>query len=173
MSAPKRNLEVKARLADLRATEQIVRTLSGLRGPDVQQQVDTYFHARAGRLKLRQIDGRRGELIWYDRPDEADARTSSYHVLPVSDPGALKAALAHALGVRGEVRKRRRIYLWHNVRIHLDEVESLGSFLEFEAVLAPGDDEPTSRDRLGLLCERLGIRESDHIAGSYSDLLGL
>jgi len=33
------------------------------------------------------------------------------------------------------VSKRREIYLWHNVRIHLDAVTGLGSFVEFEAVL--------------------------------------
>ena len=74
---------------------------------------------------------------------------------------------------RGCVRKERRIYLWHNVRIHLDEAENLGSFLEFEAALAADADEATSQDRLGQLCARLGIRDDDHVAQSYSDLLGL
>ncbi|MGK3856667.1 class IV adenylate cyclase, partial [Enterococcus faecium] len=82
-----------------------------------------------GRLKLREIDGQAAVLIWYDRPDHDAARLSKYHLVPVADPAALKAALTDALGVRGEVRKRREIYLWHNVRIHLDEVAGLGSFL--------------------------------------------
>ena len=42
----------------------------------------------------------------------------------------LTVRLAEALGVRSVVRKRREIYLYHNVRIHLDEVCDLGRFLE-------------------------------------------
>ena len=58
------------------------------------------------------------------------------------DAGALKTALVAALGIRGVVHKRREIYLWHNVRIHLDEVAGLGALVEFEAVLAINPAEP-------------------------------
>ena len=38
------------------------------------------------------------------------------------------------------VEKRRRLLLWETVRIHLDEVEGLGSFVELEAVAGAGSD---------------------------------
>jgi predicted adenylyl cyclase CyaB len=58
------------------------------------------------------------------------------------------------------------------VRIHLDQVESLGAFLEFEAVLASSDEsDKPSRERLDHLTRALEIRDEDRIAGSYSDLL--
>jgi predicted adenylyl cyclase CyaB len=85
----------------------------------------------------------------------------------------LKAALRAALGIRGEVRKRREILLWHNIRIHLDEVIKLGTFVEFEAVLSPSDDEPNAMARLQQLCTALAIQPTDHLAPSYADLLGL
>jgi predicted adenylyl cyclase CyaB len=139
----------------------------------VQVQTDTYFRVPHGRLKLREIEGQQAELIWYDRPDHGAARTSTYRRVPVPDPAGLKAALAAALGVRGEVRKRREITLWHNVRIHLDDVAGLGTFVEFEAVLSPADDEATAHVRLEELSWGLGIRPGDHLAASYADLLGL
>src|SRR5205814_5422120 len=135
-------------------------------------QIDTYFHAPHGRLKLREINGReRCELIAYSRPNNTAARASDYLVVPVPHPAALKAALSSALGIRGEVRKRRELLLWHNVRIHLDDVASLGTFVEFEAVISSADDEAASRSRLQTLYEAVRIREAHLIAESYSDLL--
>jgi len=62
------------------------------------------------------------------------------------------------------VEEWRRLFLVENVRIHLDEVAGLGSFVELEAVLPNGE-------RLPELADALGIRDSDLIAGSYLDLL--
>jgi adenylate cyclase, class 2 len=166
------NLELKARHADLRAAAAAVERL-GAREPVVEDQTDTYFRVPRGRLKLREIGGGPAVLIWYDRPDRADARTSTYQLVPVPDPNGLRAALSGALAVRGAVRKRRTIYLWHNVRIHLDQVDGLGTFVEFEAVLSPGEDEPTARARLEELGRLLGIGPADHLAPSYADLLEL
>jgi adenylate cyclase class IV len=166
------NLELKARHADLRAAAAALERL-GARGPAVEDQTDTYFRVPNGRLKLREIAGQPAVLIRYDRPDHPDARTSTYLLVPAPDPDGLRAALAAAVGVRGTVRKRRTVYLWHNVRIHLDEVAGLGTFVEFEAVLSPGEDEPAARARLEELGGLLGIGPADHLAPSYADLLGL
>jgi predicted adenylyl cyclase CyaB len=92
--------------------------------------------------------------------------------LSVDDPAALRALLTGCLGERGQVRKNREIWFWHNVRIHLDEVADLGTFIEFEAVLSPIDDESTSQTRLDRLCEVLSIDPSAAFAAAYADLLG-
>ena len=78
-----------------------------------------------------------------------------------------------ACGVRGKVVKRRQIYLYHNVRIHLDTVEGLGTFVEFEAVMGAAEEEATSRQRLQMLAGAMEIGEADVCSGSYCDLLGL
>jgi predicted adenylyl cyclase CyaB len=110
--------------------------------------------------------------VWYERADASDARPSDYRLVPVGDPPGLKAALAAALGVKTVVRKRRELLLHHNVRIHLDEVESLGAFIELEAVLGPDADEPLSRSRLAALLAALQISAADLVPNSYSDLIG-
>ena len=113
-------------------------------------------------------------MIGYDRADRLDVRGSDYRIVPAPDPAALNATLAAALGVRGEVRKRRELLMWRNVRIHLDDVARLGTFVEFEAVLSERDsDESLARDHLATLAAALGVRADDRIAGSYSDLSGL
>jgi len=173
LSAPNRNIELKTRCRDLAAALAIVRTMSPIVDAGVQHQIDTYFHVPNGRLKLREIVGVRSELIWYDRSNEATTRKSDYRLTPISHPDELKASLAAALGTRGEVKKRRHVLLWHNVRIHLDEVESLGSFVEFEAVITAGEDEQTGHERLKYLCEILKIFPADYLDSSYADLMGL
>jgi adenylate cyclase class IV len=57
------------------------------------------------------------------------------------------------------------------VRIHLDEVDGLGVFLEFEAALSEKDGAEVSEGRLELLRRKMRIEERDLVAVSYSDLL--
>jgi predicted adenylyl cyclase CyaB len=169
--ARRHNLELKVRCSSLETAREVVRPIA--HASTVEVQTDTFFRAVHGRLKLREIDSQAAVLIWYERADDVVARLSAYHLVPVVDPAGLKIALTAALGVRGVVRKRREIYLWHNVRIHLDEVAGLGNFLEFEAVLNADEDQATARDRLEHLCQLLGVTAADHLAVAYADLLGL
>ena len=164
-----RNIEIKARLDSLaRARERARGLCDG--PPEIQHQVDTYFHCRSGRLKLRQLDQRAGQLVWYERSDAQAARTSDYHLLPLVDAQAHCRALGAALGVRARVEKRREIYLWKNVRIHLDRVAGLGDFLEFEAVL-DGVDEAAGEEQVRFLAEAFGIAAGDLIESSYGDMM--
>jgi adenylate cyclase, class 2 len=174
LNAPpiRQNLERKCRLANLASAAKAALRL-GAHFHAAESQTDTYFHVAHGRLKLREIDGQSAVLISYDRPDEVAARLSRYYLVPVPDPAGLKAALTAALGVRGVVCKRRAIYLWHNVRIHLDEVDELGTFVEFEAVLSPDDDQATADRRLEELRRELALQPDDYLAPSYADLLGM
>ena len=168
---PRRNLELKARLPDLDTAREAVRQI-GARPGSTERQTDTYFLVPHGRLKLRQIEGQPALLIAYHRPDISGVRSCDYHLLAVDDPAAIRALLATCLGERGQVRKCREIWFWHNVRIHLDDVADLGSFIEFEAVLSQIDDEPTSQARLDRLCEVVSIDPSAALAPAYADLLG-
>jgi len=164
-----RNIELKARLADLEAARKTAEALATKR-LGVQHQIDTYFHCRRGRLKLRQINGLSAELVWYARPDEPGPKASDYLQVPVSNPETLKAALSAGLGVRAIVDKRREIFLWHNVRIHLDQVAGLGTFLELESVLGPTVSEDRGRAQLDELLGQFGVRADDLLTGSYGEM---
>jgi len=58
------------------------------------------------------------------------------------------------------------------VRIHLDEVDGLGSYLELEAVAPPDSDLTPERARVDRLREALSIEDDRLLEGSYSDALG-
>ncbi len=69
------------------------------------------------------------------------------------------------------VEKRRRLLLWEGVRIHLDEVDGLGSFLELEAVAAAESDLAAEHDKVERLRSELEVAGDALVAQSYADLL--
>jgi predicted adenylyl cyclase CyaB len=79
--------------------------------------------------------------------------------------------LAEALGIAVIVDKRREILLFHNVRIHLDDVAGLGTFLEFEAVLSGDIDPARGEAQIDFLRNEFGIAAEDLLAVSYAELL--
>jgi homotetrameric cytidine deaminase len=168
VSAPRRNVELKATDPDPERSLQIALDL-GAEDRGVLVQRDTYFRVPEGRLKLREESPGGAVLIQYARDDRAEARESRYRITPVEDPEALKTSLADALGTLAVVEKERRLLLWEGVRIHLDTVAGLGSFLELEGVAPEGSDLSGEHDRVAQLSEALGLDDSRILADSYSD----
>lgn len=130
------NVEIKARLADFALARKRIEIIADS-GPSVIEQEDTFFACPNGRLKVRTFSETEGELIYYKRPDSSEPRISHYIRSKSSDPRSLCDVLSSALGVRGIVRKKRTLYIAGQTRIHLDQVEYLGSFVELEVVLSP------------------------------------
>jgi homotetrameric cytidine deaminase len=168
VTPPRRNVEIKARDPDPATTLERALAL-GASDEGVLVQRDTYFGGARGRLKLREQEPGGAQLIAYARPDSDEARTSSYRLADVGDPAAVREALEAALGTRVVVEKRRHLLLWEGVRIHLDEVEGLGSFVELEGVAAPESDLAREHELVARLRDELGLGEP--VPVSYSDLL--
>jgi adenylate cyclase class 2 len=70
------------------------------------------------------------------------------------------------------VEKTREIYTLEKIRVHLDQVKGLGTFVELER---PTKDEigeiNKSKSMLADVCAKLGIKDEDFEALSYADLL--
>lgn len=164
------NIEIKAAVADLACVRALADRL------DVRErfrltQTDTFFNAPSGRLKLREFADGSAELIGYDRPDRAGPKHSRYQKVAVAEPAALIEALDMTLGVRGVVRKKRDVLLVGQTRIHLDEVEGLGTFVELEVVIEDGQDHADGERIARGLLEALRIGDDDLISCAYIDLL--
>jgi homotetrameric cytidine deaminase len=170
VSAPHRNVELKATDPDPERSLAICLDL-GAEDRGILVQRDTYFRVPEGRLKLREETPGGAALIQYRRADRAEARESRYRIAPVEDGAAVREALDAALGTLVVVDKQRRLLLWEGVRIHLDTVEGLGSFLELEGVAAAGSDLSAEAGRVAQLSEALGLGEDRILADSYSDRL--
>jgi homotetrameric cytidine deaminase len=170
LTAPSRNIEIKARDRDPGRTLELALGLGAEDRGDISQR-DTYFTRARGRLKLREQGPGEDELIQYRRADEAGARTSSYRRVPAGSAAGLREALDAALGTLVVVEKRRRLLLLDEVRIHLDEVEGLGSFLELEAVAPADSDLAGEHAKVARLRAELEVDDDALVAESYSDLL--
>ena len=169
MEAPRRNIELKASDPDPDRSLQVSLEI-GASDEGWLHQTDTYFRVSHGRLKLRE-EGAIAQLISYERANETAARESRYRLVPVGDPAGLKDALSDALGVLVVVEKSRRLLIWQNTRIHLDQVRDLGSFIEIEAVADPASDLSAEHHRAGQLQDALAITPDRIVAFSYSDEL--
>jgi predicted adenylyl cyclase CyaB len=164
------NIEIKARTSDLETIAD--RALSaGGRDERVLMQEDVFFRVEDGKLKLRMFGDGSAELICYRRANGSEARPSDYTIAPTSDPSALRSILGDVLGETGVVRKRRQLIMIGQTRVHLDEVENLGSFVELEVVLREGQSEADGRAIANDLVSRLGITGADLLSDSYVDLL--
>jgi predicted adenylyl cyclase CyaB len=164
------NIEIKARLRNFADLRRRAEALSDSPAQVIPQE-DTFFNTVRGRLKLRQLAPDFAQLVYYQRTDAAGPKRSDYILAATSQPSALKAALTAALGVRGVIRKTRHLYLVSQTRIHLDEVEGLGEFMELEVVLRPEQSDAEGQAIARDLMTRLGVHEEDLLEGAYMDLL--
>ena len=172
-----KNIENKSRIssAELGKVAELARSATS-QPPVLLRQVDTFYQVPSGRLKLRQFENGSAELIAYQRaaPTEREQpMESSYVRSPCADPASLHAALAQSLGVRGVVRKRRELILLGQTRVHLDEVEGLGSFLELEVVLEPQQSAAEGEEIARGIMEQLEVTAESLFCESYIDLLEL
>jgi predicted adenylyl cyclase CyaB len=167
---PHLNIEIKAKCSH---PEKIRQMLAGLQARFVGEdhQMDTYFNIKNGRLKLRE-GNIENNLIHYNRSNQAGPKRSEV-TLYKSQPGSsLKALLTNALGVKIVVDKIRSIFFIDNVKFHVDQVKTLGSFVEIEAI---DEDGSIGEEKLLEQCQYymtlFEINNKDLIEVSYSDLL--
>ncbi len=165
-----RNIEIKARANDLDAVAHKAAAIADGAAVTILQD-DTFFHCPQGRLKLRAFADGTGQLIFYQRADAQGPKESFYHLTPTQEPDALRETLSLAYGQFGRVTKQRRLFMAGRTRIHLDRVDGLGAFVELELVLDDGDRLQDGVAEAHRVMARLGILESQLVAGAYVDLL--
>jgi adenylate cyclase class IV len=73
--------------------------------------------------------------------------------------------------VRGQVRTRREVFIVGRTRVHLDEVERLGSFVELEVVLEDGEPSQAGEADAQALMRALGLAPGALVPDAYIDLL--
>jgi adenylate cyclase class 2 len=168
---PKRKhlVELKARYEDLGKARAL---LAGGEHVGTYRQVDTYFALGEKRLKVRSVEGQReGQLIYYERPDEGGPKESRVTLAPLPDARAILEILRRVFPVQAEVRKTREIHRYRGVQVHLDTVQGLGRFVEFEKVLGDEGGREEGRRELEDLRRYLQIPDEDLMASSYSNLV--
>lgn len=167
-----RLVELKARVKNLDSARKQLASLKA-RCIGTFHQIDTYFDVPKGRLKLREVEGQEEvELVYYEREDISGPKRSNVFILGIRNSGTFKALFEKVLEKKVKVDKTREIYRHKGTQIHLDTVQGLGEFVEFERKTR-GSAEDISKDKKVLkdLMTKFGIQKEDLIKESYSDLL--
>lgn len=164
------NIEIKAYARDYDQQMKLAEDLCTGRKQTIEQ-VDTFFDVSKGRFKLRKLDSTHGQLVFYTRPDSPGPKRSEYFIFDTDNPDELNIVLSKAIGVRGVVRKVRTLLIIDQTRIHFDEVDGLGKFIELEVVLSEDQPEKQGHMIAEELLLKLNIQEDDLIEGAYIDLV--
>ena len=163
-----KNIEIKATYDD-HDNARIILKSENADFKYIDFQVDTYFVVKNGRLKLResQIEN---SLIYYNREDKRDPKKSNAIICKNPD-FLLKNSLINSLEILIRIEKKREIYIFNNVKIHLDEVKDLGCFIEVEAMGKDDDPEDYLLNKCNYFIDLLNIKKENFVSESYSDLL--
>ena len=163
------NIEIKVKCNDPDRVENILKSQNAeYIGTDYQ--LDTYYKTKLGRLKLRK-GNIENSLIFYDRDNEKGPKKSEVILQKLLPDNNLKEILDKSLDILTSIDKKRKIYYIENVKFHIDTVDSLGSFIEIEAIDKDGN---IGQERLLEQCEKyielFGLDDIDFVSESYSDL---
>ena len=167
-------IEIKARCNDPLSIEEILKGQNAeFRGVD--HQIDTYFRVATGRLKLRE-GNIENTLIHYNRPNQSGPKQSDVTLFKTpTEAASLKKILTDSMGILTIVDKKRSIYFIENVKFHIDEVKTLGHFVEIEAINSENINTVLSPAALHKQCrfyiEMFNIQKSDLLSHSYSDMI--
>ena len=164
------NIEIKAKCNNPDTIRNILIEKKALfKGTDNQK--DTYFKVKNGRLKMREGNIEHS-LVHYDREDISGPKLSEVLYYHPRKEDLVKQQLQKAIGTLTIVNKRREIYYIDNIKFHIDEVDELGSFVEIEAIDKTGN---IGAEKLYEQCKKylslFHIEDEDLINNSYSDML--
>lgn len=162
------NIEFKAELRNIEAARRQCK-LIGAERIGAMRQIDTYFRLADGRLKKREASGEPIEWIYYHRSDRVTPKLSNYTIL--SDEQARRRWGTHSLTPWLAISKTRELWMLDDVRIHIDQVDDLGLFIEFEAIVSRRFDVKQCHAALSELRDEFGPLLGEPISVSYSDLM--
>lgn len=169
-----RHIKIKARVKDVESMQKRVERIAGTH-PVILRQEDICFHCRwtGQKLRLRIENDRGGKLIQHFSGYLNHPATSFCQIVEEPEVEELKKIFGEEFGVRGIVKKQRKLYVRGNARIHLDKVDDLGDFieLELEGLQTLGLFNQNLDAQKAELMRELGISQEDLVYFSYIDLL--
>lgn len=162
-----KNLEIKCEVSVFKNIKKILENFRNY-SYSKEKQTDIYYKVNSGRLKLRIINNKSGNLIFYDRNEQTNKRISNYIISATDNFSELDLILRKQFKVLVTVDKKREIYIYKNIRFHLDSVKDLGKFLEVEIIF---NNHKEANLQMNEIISKLKLIENNFIKESYSDLL--
>jgi adenylate cyclase class IV len=164
------NIEFKAELRHgaLEAARRQLKLIDAERVGALRQ-LDTCYKLADGRLKKRESPGEPVEWIYYHRPNRVSPKMSNYTIL--TDEQARRRWGTKTLKVWLTVAKTREVWMIGEVRIHLDQVDDLGEFIEFQAMVSRSFDVKACHSAVAELRQIFLPLLGEPISVGYCDLM--
>ncbi|KAJ1346248.1 hypothetical protein KIN20_001001 [Parelaphostrongylus tenuis] len=164
------SIVLKARVDDLEQMENLIFDLTESLGTFFTQE-DVYFNVPNGNLKLRIMHPNRcGQLIYNALSKKSGHKLSESQVTEVEDVYSIRATLGAALGERGSIMKKRRVFIMDNARIYLDDVAAIGQFIDITVTVTSSDPD-AGCSRLQEIRDRLKITDDAVVPIAYLDMM--
>lgn len=165
------NLEIKISTSNLEEIKELAFKINAKYITTLYQK-DTYFLVGKKRLKLRE-EQEKAYLVFYIRSDNGDSKFSKYHIInaPEQIKKSVKKILSLILGIKTTVNKKRELLIYKNTRIHLDTVESLGTYVELETVFNNHQEKDNLITEHNFVINSLNLNTMQKVPISYSDLI--
>lgn len=171
-------VEAKIKITDPKELEHRIKALGGQFRIETLQK-DIYFNAphrdlikSKEVLRLREENGQ--FILTYKSPnlDTSKSKARPEIELKISDLEAMKSILEHlGFSVVAEVKKHRRSYIYEEIEIGLDEVESLGTFVEISTFVKDKKELETARQSIEAIMQKLGLSKDHLEEKSYLEML--
>jgi adenylate cyclase class 2 len=148
-------IEVKIRVKSI---EEFERKISFATFHGEEEHTDTYFEMPKGiLLRVREIEQGPAILGYKEILDEKNTIFKEIEV--EIDDGLKMKEILKRLGFRESavIKKRRKIYRYKNIAMELNEVENIGTFVDFEII----SEDEKSREKIFELIRSLGYSEED------------
>ncbi len=175
-----REIEIKLQAPDLKIIEQKLAELGCKISEPITQEDTNFIHkddiswfkeSRGNFLypRLRKQEGAPLKLtIKKPLSNEMDCIE---HEIEVNDAEEVKNILKLFDYVEGvTVKKTRRTCTWNDYSLTLDEVDSLGSFIEIERVMADGDAEKIQKEMFVFAKENFNLERDENVMKGYDIL---
>ena len=169
-------VEAKVRINDVESMEKRI-TEQGAEYKGMIKQADEYFDFpdmrifnSGGAFRVRAAD--RNYRVTY-KGVKKDKETTSREEIEIGIESAEKMIeiLEHMGFIRlCEIKKKRKIYLLAGLKISLDVVEELGSFMEIEGMANSDAEYKAKNGEIFKLIDKLGVSSSDISQKSYMEL---
>lgn len=164
------NVEFKSELRDPPLARAALTRLGATLAATLRQ-VDTYYRVPDGRLKKRETEGEPAEYIFYHRANLLRPKLSHFTIYTESE--ARKRFGLMPLPIWLTISKVREVWMFKNARVHLDDVEHLGSYFEVEVLVTPDRHVGLCHMLASDIRQRLAPMLGENIAVSYADLMAL
>lgn len=127
---------MKAKVGDFIKIKGLLKK-NGARFKGILRQKDVYFRCKSGRLKIREINNKEFNLIYYNRPNKLGSKISDCLIVKVDKINglALEKICTTIFDETAIVQKEQSLWLYKHTRIHFDKVCGLGNFVELETVI--------------------------------------